>query len=119
MYLRVVEKEEYHKDIKQTFSEKILISSENKKQNLSKDELLRIAKSYYYGLNNYPINYSQALNYFKLAADKNDSEAQWRYALMVENSLGCTQKSSEEIESYLQKSSNNNNPRGKLLYSLF
>ena len=116
MYLKIGERDYYSKKIEQTFSEKILISSES---NENEDNPLEIAKSYFYGLNNYPVNYSQALNYFKLAADKGDSEAQWRYALMIKNFLDCAEKSSKDIESYLQKSSDNNNPQGKLLYSLF
>ena len=37
-----------------------------KKNNLNKDKLLRIAKSYFYGENGFPVNYTKASNFFKL-----------------------------------------------------
>lgn len=121
----------FDKKLTKIFSEKILLFPEDKlcennlsntkiclKTDLSKEELFKLGKSYFYGLNDYPINYTIALYYFKLAADKDHSEAQWRYALMVENSLGTNNKDFSEIERYLKKSARNNS-RGKLLYCLF
>lgn len=120
MHLSLTENKEYKKKIKPLFSKKVLLSSENMPDanNLTSDDLCKIGKSYFQGNNNFPINYSMSLDFFKLAADKGNSEAQWRYALMVLNSLG-SKGDFEEVERYLQESSRQNNLRGKLYYAIF
>ena len=86
------EKTDIIKKMKPAYSEKIRLFTENiEKNNLSQDEILQIGKSYFSGDNNFPINYSKAAEYFKLSADKGNSEAQWRYAIMCQNSIEFTQ----------------------------
>lgn len=98
-------------------SQKILLSSENIEDTNDPKEQMFIAMSYFYGDNNFPINYSKAAKFFKLAADNGNSEAQWRYAMMCLNSLGVEDGSN--AETYFEKSAKQNNLRGKLLYALY
>ncbi|KAK8857732.1 hypothetical protein M9Y10_016140 [Tritrichomonas musculus] len=114
MFLKYQETFEWEKNVKQFFSERILYPIE-KPTNVKR--ALYIAKSYFYGDNNFPINYSLSEKYFKTAADNGDSEAQWRYALSVMN-FNDSGYNAEVVEHYLQESAKQNNLRGKLYYAI-
>lgn len=105
-------------NIESAFSEKILLSLKNVEDTNDVNKQLFIAKSYFYGENNFPVNYKKASEFLKLAADNGSSEAQWRYALMCLNSLGI-KNDSNEVEKYFEKSVEQNDIKGKLYYAFY
>lgn len=79
---------------------------------------LKVANSYYNGINGYPINYNKAARYYLKAAILGNSEAQWKFAQMSVNGLGVNQNSKSAAE-YFEKSANQGDPEGMLRYALF
>lgn len=100
------------------YSEKILLSSEINENSKNVENQLFIAKSYFNGDNNFPVNYSKAKKFFKLAADGGNSEAQWRYAMMLTNSDDF-ENNIKKIEKYFRKSIKQKNLKANFLYALF
>ena len=101
----------WKKKIGQTYSEKVLLS-----ENTENYDEFQLAKSYFYGKDGFPVNYTKAAQYFKEAADKGDSEAQWRYAMLCLNSIG---EDINDVEYYFRESSKQDNYKGKFYYAIF
>lgn len=105
-------------NLKKAYSDKIFLSSKKIEDIRNVKEQMFYAKSYFNGDNEFPVNYKKAAEYFKLAADNGNSEAQWRYAMMCINSIGFDDEN-ETIEHYFQESAKQNNIKGKFFYSLY
>lgn len=102
----------WNKKFNPVYTEKILSFPEEK------DDPLTIGKSYYYGLNNYPVNYQKAAKFIKISADSGNSEAQWRIAIMYLYSIGINYDL-DAVKNYLAKSSEQDNKQGKFYYDVF
>lgn len=100
----------WEKKIKPAFSENVLLFPTEKKDPLS------IGKNYYYGMNGYPVNYTEAAKNIKISADSGNAEAQWRYAMLCIDAIGV-KYDVETAKQYLIKSMNQNNIQGKFHYS--
>ena len=117
MVLEMSETDKWRKKIKPMYSEKIILNHEKIDNIENVNEQLHIAKSFYFGINNFPVNYTKAAEFFKLAADNGNTEAQWRYALLIINSLGVNYELNSAYN-YLGKSSKRD-IIGKLYFALF
>lgn len=115
-----------HKDVPETwdtpnhYTPKVCLSPEISSLNSSTDSLtlLKIADSYFDGLNGYPVNYKEAAHFYKSSADKGNSKAQWKYAQMCANGLGVRQ-SLEDAFNYFSKSAEQEDDEGMLRFALF
>lgn len=117
-FLTITYTQKWDKKIKPIFSEKIIMTSEKLDSNCDVNRQLFIAKSYFHGNNNFPVNYTKAAKFFRLAADNGDPEAQLYYALLNMKSIG-DEYDLEKAKHYFQESAKQNNIKGKLYYAIF
>lgn len=100
-------------------SEPIFFSEEI--NNVAEDDMkkqLHIADSYFNGINGFPVNYTEAAKYYKMAADRGNADAQWKYGQFKVNGLG-TKQDAKDAYMYLKRSAEQANPDGMLRYGLF
>ncbi|KAK8896909.1 hypothetical protein M9Y10_014835 [Tritrichomonas musculus] len=101
------------------YSEPIIYTS--KINNVDPEDVktqLFLAESYFNGENGFPVNYTEAAKYFKMAADKGNSDAQWKYAQLTVNGLG-TKQDGRSAYLYMKKSAEQEDPNGMLRFGLF